>query len=223
MLTMTTPPGPRKPRPTFDELYRQIEALPQRLTGQILVAGVLTTMSRPGTAHDHSLAHVERALDRFDKRFGGIEWWFRQEYEIRFPGDRLAVPDLAGWRADKWPDLPDDNPAEILPDLCVEVLSPSTQRDDRTLKLQLYASSGVAHTWLLDPDAHTVEVYEARDGLPTLIATARDADVVRLAPFDADFALESWWKHPAPPRPRRPRSPPRNRAAPTRSPIAAIR
>jgi hypothetical protein len=32
----------------FDELYRQIEALPHGVTGQILEAGVLTTMSRPG-------------------------------------------------------------------------------------------------------------------------------------------------------------------------------
>jgi hypothetical protein len=37
--------------PTFDELYRQIAALPEHVTGQILRPGVMTTMSRPGVAH----------------------------------------------------------------------------------------------------------------------------------------------------------------------------
>ena len=38
-------------RPSFEELYRRIEDLPQGITGQILEPGVLTTMSRPGLGH----------------------------------------------------------------------------------------------------------------------------------------------------------------------------
>jgi Uma2 family endonuclease len=184
--------------PTFDELYREIERLPQRLTGQILVPGVLTTMSRPGAPHDHTLAHCGRALDSLDCRFQGHGWWFRQEFEVRFPGDRLAVPDLAGWRADQYPELPDDNPLRIVPAWCAEVLSPSTASDDRTLKLPLYASTGVAHVWLLDPELRTIEVYESTGGRPTLVATARDSDVVRLPPFDVELSLATWWKTRAP-------------------------
>jgi Uma2 family endonuclease len=191
MLTMST--GAKRV-PTFDELYREIERLRQRLTGQILVPGVLTTMSRPGAPHDHTLAHCGRALDPLDCRFEGHGWWFRQEFEVRFPGDRLAVPDLTGWRADEYPELPDDNPLCIIPAWCAEVLSPSTASDDRTLKLPLYTSTGVAHVWLLDPELHTIEVYESTGGRPTLVATARDADVVRLPPFDVELSLSTWWK-----------------------------
>ena len=97
MLTMS--PAAKR-MPTFDELYAEIERLPQRLTGQILVPGVLTTMSRPGAGHDHALANGEHALGPFDQRLGGHGWWIRHEYEVRFPGDRLAVPDLAGASAD---------------------------------------------------------------------------------------------------------------------------
>jgi len=78
------------------------------------------------------------------------------------------------------PELPDDNPLRIVPTWCAEVLSPSTAPDDRTLKLPLYASTGVAHVWLIDPVLRTIEVYESSDGRPTLVATARDGDVVRL-------------------------------------------
>jgi len=188
MLTMSVPP---KRLPTFEELYREIERLPQGITGQILVAGKLTTMSRPGSPHEHTLAHCERALDRFDRKFGGEGWWIRQEFEVRFPGDRLAVPDLTGWRSDDYPELPDDNPLRIVPAWCAEVLSPSTASDDRTLKLPLYASTGVLHVWLLDPELRTIEVYESIDGRPTLVATARELATLRRAEEEVDVLVGS--------------------------------
>jgi Uma2 family endonuclease len=191
MLTMSSA---AKRVPTFEELYLEIERLPPGITGQILIPGLLATMSRPGAPHDHTLARCSRVLDPFDQRLDGHGWWIRQEFEVRFPGDRLAVPDLAGWRADLYPELPDDNPLRSVPTWCAEVLSPSTASDDRTLKLPLYASTGVAHVWLIDPAVRTIEVYESIDGRPTLFATARDADVVRLAPFDAELSLATWWK-----------------------------
>ena len=191
---LTVPSAPRR-IPTFDELYREIERLPEHVTGQILVRGVVSTMSRPGAAHHNVLALCGRALEGFDELLGGHGWWIRKEFEVRF-GDRLAVPDLAGWRVDEHPELPDDNPLRIVPAWCAEVLSPSTASDDRTLKLPLYASSGVVHTWLVDPELRTVEVYESIGGRPTLVATARDTAVVRLPPFDVELTLGTWWKRP---------------------------
>lgn len=191
MLTVTTA---ARRVPTFDELYREIARLPEGVTGQILVPGVLTTMSRPGAAHEHTHALCARALDRVDRRMGGHDWWIRREYEVRFPGDRLVVPDLAGWRVEEHPELPDDNPLRIVPAWCAEVLSPTTASDDRTLKLPLYASTGVRHVWLIDPELRVIEVYESVGSRPTLIAAARNDDVVRLPPFDVELVLATWWK-----------------------------
>ena len=75
--------------------------------------------------------------------------------------------------------------------------APATASDDRTLKLPLYASTGVDHIWLVDPALRTFEVYESVDGRPTLVATARDADVIAAAPFDTELSLATWWKAPA--------------------------
>ena len=50
------------------------------------------------------------------------------------------------------------------PDLIIEVLSPATASDDRGLKYDLYEKNGVREYWLVDPDAHYVEVYVNRNG-----------------------------------------------------------
>lgn len=50
------------------------------------------------------------------------------------------------------------------PDLVVEVLSPSTMRNDRGAKMQHYAAAGVKEYWLVTPLGKNVEVYLGHDG-----------------------------------------------------------
>ena len=82
----------------------------------------------------------------------------------------------------------------VAPDWCAEFLSPSTARDDRLLKLPMYASCGVEWSWLVDPDLRTVEVYHTTGRDPTLVATASDDDTVVLPPFDLPIAIGDWWQ-----------------------------
>ena len=178
--------------PTFDDLYERIRALPETMTGEILVPGVLHTMSRPGRPHRRTNTAIGRGLGGFDANFGGTGWWIEVEAEIRFPLGRLVVPDVCGFRVERVPDLPDENPIDVLPDWCCEVLSPSTEREDRTVKLPLFARSGVPWTWIVDPVRRTVEVFETIDGRPALTAVARDDDRALLPPF-GELAIGAWW------------------------------
>jgi Uma2 family endonuclease len=179
--------------PSFDELYAQIEGLPQGVIGEILEPGVLRTMSRPGRSHGRAAKKLIRILGHVDVEDGGAGWWILLEPESRFPGPRLAVPDLAGYRVERVAELPEANPLSILPDWCCEILSPTTARDDRTLKLPLYARSGVGWTWLVDPALKTIEVYETVSGRPALAATARDNATLELPPFEGSIELTGLW------------------------------
>lgn len=185
--------GPARKLPTFDELYRQIAALPQGVTGEILEPGVLRTMSRPGRAHRHAHRRIVEALRGWDLLVGGTGWWFEIEAEIRFPVNLLAVPDISGWRASEEPAFLDRNPIEQTPDFCCELLSPSTARDDRRLKLPLYARSGVEWIWLVDPELHLVEVYQSEQGRPVLACTAVDQEVLALPPFQGEIDVGRFW------------------------------
>jgi Uma2 family endonuclease len=190
MLSMSQP---ARRLPTFEELYRQIEALPEGVTGLILEPGVLTTMSLPALPHQWTLQQVVRDVARYGANLGGQGWWIFTEVEIRFPLDLLAVPDVSGWRVERVPKMPRDNPLCLLPDWACEVLSPGTATDDRLRKLPLYARAGVRWVWLVDPELRSVEVYESIDGKASLIGGARNDEAAALAPFEEPFALPGWW------------------------------
>jgi len=73
----------------------------------------------------------------------------------------------------------------LAPDWVCEVLSPATSRHDRTKKVPIYARAGVAHSWLIDPLAQTLEVYRLDAGFWVLIAAHGGEEAVRAEPFEA--------------------------------------
>lgn len=50
------------------------------------------------------------------------------------------------------------------PDLVVEVLSPSTAKNDRGYKKDLYEAAGVKEYWIADPAVRSIETYLLSDG-----------------------------------------------------------
>jgi Uma2 family endonuclease len=82
-------------------------------------------------------------------------------------------------------------PANIqgAPDLVVEILSPSTRRNDRGHKLGVYSRCGVREYWIVDPDAGLVEVLSAGDSGLALAATFSFEDVL-VSPLLPGLAVE---------------------------------
>lgn len=73
-------------------------------------------------------------------------------------------PDLIYYGAEKAAGIDGKTLRFPVPELVVEVLSPSTERNDRGIKFRDYAAHGVPEYWIIDPDAECAEQYALRDG-----------------------------------------------------------
>jgi Uma2 family endonuclease len=183
--------------PRFEELYRVIEALPPGFTGEVLEPGVIRTMGRPGGGHRIAARGIARALGDDDRWEGGSGWWLEQEAEIRLLSDRLVVPDLSGWRLEERQRVPPpftlENPIAERPDWCCEILSDSTRKVDREIKVPLYATAGVEWIWLVDPDARTVEVLRTVSGGVTIVERLAGGVRRSIPPFASVVDTSRWW------------------------------
>ena len=80
------------------------------------------------------------------------------------------------------------------PDLCVEVISPSSEDMDRDDKFTLYEKHRVANYWIVDQDARTIEAYVLKRGKYQLAAKGKGKEIIRLPPFlDLDIPLAEVW------------------------------
>lgn len=174
--------------------YADIEALPENVIGEI-VAGELYVSPHP--EFPHSIAASELLIDLggfFRRGRGGPGgWWILVEPELHFDRD-VVVPDLAGWRRERMPVPPRTASTDLAPDWICEVLSPATAVIDRTRKLDVYCRVGVAHVWLVDPAARTLEVLRREGTRWVAVANHGDRDKARIEPFDAvELDLALWW------------------------------
>lgn len=181
---------PADKQATYNDLLR----LPENLVGEI-IEGVLHTHPRPAPRHARAYSALGYRLGGpFD---GGIDgpggWWIIDEPELHLDAD-ILVPDIAGWRRERMPALPETAWFEQSPDWVCEILSPATRTHDRSTKMPVYAEQGVTHLWLVDPDARTLEVFELGGKNWVLLVTLRDDQPVQQPPFDAiSFPLDALW------------------------------
>jgi Uma2 family endonuclease len=172
---------PKQNRATYDDLV----AVPENLVAEI-IDGDLITNPRPAARHARASSRLGIHLGGpFDSGIGGPGGWIiLDEPELHLGGD-VVVPDLAGWRREHMPKIPNTAAFELAPDWVCEVLSPGTEPIDRANKMPIYARERVAHAWLVNPIGRTLEVYRLRDGAWTLAATHRGDARARIEPFDA--------------------------------------
>lgn len=165
--------------------YADLEALPANVVGQI-VLGVLHAHPRPAVPHALAASALGEELGPpFKRGRGGPgRWLILDEPELHLDDDVL-VPDLAGWRRERMSEAPRTAFLSVAPDCICEVLSPSTSSLDRGDKLKVYARENVAHVWLVDPAARTLEVLLLDGATYRILDVFSDDAKTRVVPFDA--------------------------------------
>lgn len=174
--------------------YEDLRRVPPHLVAELL-DGELHTTPRPALRNARVATMLgSEIVGPFDRGRGGPGGWlFLDEPELHLHAD-VVVPDLAGWRRTRLPAIPDAAFLTLPPDWVCEVVSPSTERIDRTSKLSIYAREGVSHAWLINPSNETLEVLGLAGGRWTLLGTFAGASVVHAVPFDVfDLDLSALW------------------------------
>jgi len=197
---MSTTKVSTKP-PTLADL----DALPPGIVGEI-IEGVLYTMTKPRMRHQRTTRTIGgRVGDPFDHGRGGPGgWWIVTEPGIELPNDTKEIaPDVAGWRRERLPDLPVDEPVRVVPDWVCEILSKTTRRHDLLVKLPYYAKVGVAYAWVVDLEARVLTAHRLESGRWLTIGSYSDETEARIEPFDVvPLNVADWWPPAAPDEPR---------------------
>ena len=152
--------------------------LPETLTRIELIDGVViypfgydesNAMSpAPTVPHQKAVRILFRVIDRIDT---GSAWF--SPLDVVFPDGNTLQPDVF-WFSET--NMPDETAKRILgvPDLIIEVISPSSDSHDRIKKFQLYDKAGVAEYWLAELRTETMDVWQLTDGTYQKSGTFRD-------------------------------------------------
>lgn len=172
--------------------YQDVLDAPPTVVAE-LVHGTLITRPRPRVAHAGAASALGAVLSPgFRWGQGGPGGWIILDEPELHPGDDVLVPDLAGWRRERFGEPGDVAFLTLSPDWACEVLSPSTSALDRTGMLPIYAREGVRHAWLVDPLVKTLEVFRLDGASWRLVGAWAGDERVRAEPFEAlelDLAL----------------------------------
>jgi Uma2 family endonuclease len=171
---------PLKKHATYDDL----RDVPDNFVAEMF-DGELYATPRPLLSHANAASGLLHTIRGSFHHKGPDGWIILIEPELHFQNDVL-VPDIAGWRRARLPEIPPDAPyATLAPDWICEVLSARTEKLDRGKKLRIYAREGVAHAWLLDPRRRTLEVMSLEAGRWTALGAYGGEAALRAVPFES--------------------------------------
>lgn len=129
-----------------------------------VIRGTLYVSASPIYNHQFTLVQLLLKLGSYvqQNEFGIV---LPAPFDIILP-EGIATPvepDILFIRKENQPRWGDKN-FQGVPDLLVEVLSPSTHYYDRRIKLAAYRDAGVPEYWLVDPLSRTVAIHGWKDG-----------------------------------------------------------
>ncbi|MFQ5616599.1 MAG: Uma2 family endonuclease [Anaerolineales bacterium] len=141
-----------------------------------VIDGVLYVSPAPRPKHQAVSGNLFLALANHI-RSRGLGWLYHAPIGVRLPGQPVPIqPDLVFVSEERESIIGEEN-IEGVPDLIIEILSPSNWLFDRRDKFQLYESTGVGEYWIVDYRARKVEIFVLEKGAFTLLGEWREGEI----------------------------------------------
>jgi Uma2 family endonuclease len=151
-------PGPRQGMWTYEDYA----ALPDDGNRYEVLQGVLYMAPSPGKWHQKASVAISHYL-YVAVQMAGLGEVYAAPFDVMLDAKNTVQPDVLVVLNEHL-DRVTKSGVVGAPDLVVEIASPATARIDLGEKLYAYASAGVTEYWVVNPDAHTVEVLVLRQG-----------------------------------------------------------
>jgi Uma2 family endonuclease len=131
-----------------------------------LTNGRIVMTPPAGWGHGEIEARISRVLfDFVDTRKLGKVFGSSTGYNL--PSGDTLEPDISFISLERWakgPQVGRGQFLKIVPNLVVEILSPSTAQRDRVEKKKIYEVNGVDELWLVDPARRDVTIFQLAGG-----------------------------------------------------------
>lgn len=127
-----------------------------------LIDGELYMAPAPTWEHQESIGNLYSALRDF-VRANGLGRVVASPIDVYLSDEDVFQPDIVFVSTDRL-DIIHSSGVHGAPDLVIEMLSPSTEQRDLTIKRERYEMLDVKEYWLANPVAKTISVLRLRDG-----------------------------------------------------------
>lgn len=171
--------------------YEDFARLPDDGKRYEILDGELYVTAAPSPFHQRLSKRLLRRLeDYFEGQ--GLGEVFYAPIDVVLGQHDIVEPDLV---IVAQPGQISSRAIEGAPLLVVEILSPSTRRRDRGIKMRRYAALGVQHYWIVDPDSQTIECWRLEGGEYRLVAKVTVPEVLRHPDWpDLAIDLAALWR-----------------------------
>ena len=153
-----------------------------------IIAGEIVEKALPSWRHARAETKYGEILAPFNRKAGGPRgpggWWIGTEVHVGY-GDETYCHDVAGWRRERVPEMPDDFPVPIRPDWVCEIVSPKHEKQDFITKPRTLLAAEVPYYWLLHPEEQMLIVQRWTANGYLTVPSASAGQTVRAQPFDA--------------------------------------
>jgi Uma2 family endonuclease len=162
--------------------YKDLQEMPDDGKRYQLIDGELYVTPSPNRAHQRAVGNLHILLrERIEK--AGLGEVYLAPFDVVFDQMDVVQPDLLVVGIERLAIITEANVGGI-PDIAIEVLSPSNKRFDREKKLQLYRRVGVPELWYFDPADRSAEVFHAdAEGRCVLTAKLSGNDAIASTAF----------------------------------------